>query len=46
MVYLSGVKDHHIESDTMLDHIVRLVEERAAAIEREMSDAGMAEVVS
>ena len=35
MVYLSGVKDHHIEDETMLDHIVRLVEDRAAAIEAE-----------
>ncbi|WP_292952977.1 flavodoxin-dependent (E)-4-hydroxy-3-methylbut-2-enyl-diphosphate synthase [Paracoccus sp. UBA889] len=33
MVYLSGVKNHHIESDDMLDHIVKLVEEKAAAIE-------------
>ena len=33
MVYLSGVTDHHIESDDMLDHIVSLVEEKAAKIE-------------
>ena len=33
MVYLSGVSDHHIESEAMLDHIVRLVEAKAAAIE-------------
>ena len=33
MVYLSGVKDHHIENETMVDHIVRLVEEKAAKIE-------------
>jgi (E)-4-hydroxy-3-methylbut-2-enyl-diphosphate synthase len=33
MVYLSGLKDHTIEDEDMLDHIVRLVEEKAAAIE-------------
>lgn len=33
MVYLSGVKAHTIEDEDMLDHIVRLVEEKAAAID-------------
>ncbi|MEQ8410069.1 MAG: flavodoxin-dependent (E)-4-hydroxy-3-methylbut-2-enyl-diphosphate synthase [Erythrobacter sp.] len=33
MVYLSGVKAHAIDDEDMLDHIVRLVEEKAAAIE-------------
>ena len=33
MVYLSGVTDHHVQSDDMLDHIVRLVEAKAAEIE-------------
>ena len=33
MVYLSGVTDHHVQSDTMLDHIVGLVEAKAAEIE-------------
>ena len=33
MVYLSGVTDHHVKSDDMLDHIVRLVETKAAQIE-------------
>ena len=33
MVYLSGVTDHHVKSDDMLDHIVKLVEEKAALIE-------------
>ena len=33
MVYLSGVTDHHVEDESMLDHIVRLVEEKAARIE-------------
>ena len=34
MVYLRGVTDHHIQSDAMLDHIVALVEAKAAEIER------------
>jgi (E)-4-hydroxy-3-methylbut-2-enyl-diphosphate synthase len=33
MVYLSGVTDHHVQSDGMLDHIVSLVEAKAAEIE-------------
>ena len=33
MVYLSGVKDHHIQNEDMVDHIVKLVEEKAAKIE-------------
>jgi (E)-4-hydroxy-3-methylbut-2-enyl-diphosphate synthase len=34
MVYLRGVTDHTVQDEDMLDHIVRLVEEKAAAIER------------
>jgi (E)-4-hydroxy-3-methylbut-2-enyl-diphosphate synthase len=33
MVYLSGVTDHHVKDDQMIDHIVRLVEAKAAEIE-------------
>lgn len=33
MVYLSGVTDHHVEDDDMVEHIVRLVEAKAAEIE-------------
>ncbi|MET4131581.1 (E)-4-hydroxy-3-methylbut-2-enyl-diphosphate synthase [Porphyrobacter sp. MBR-155] len=33
MVYLRGVTDHTVESEDMLDHIVRLVEAKAAEIE-------------
>lgn len=40
MVYLSGLKDHHVEDGDMLDHIVTLVEKKAAEIEDGMSDAG------
>ena len=33
MVYLSGVTDHHVEDEAMVDHIVRLVEAKASEIE-------------
>jgi (E)-4-hydroxy-3-methylbut-2-enyl-diphosphate synthase len=33
MVYLSGVTDHHIQDGEMVDHIVRLVEAKAAELE-------------
>jgi (E)-4-hydroxy-3-methylbut-2-enyl-diphosphate synthase len=33
MVYLSGVTDHHVADADMLDHIVELVEAKAAEIE-------------
>src|ERR687897_1682755 len=35
MVYLSGVTDHHIRDEQMIDHIVALVEAKAAEIEAE-----------
>src|SRR4029453_8650 len=35
MVYLSGVTDHHVKDSDMIDHIVKLVEEKAAEIEAE-----------
>ena len=35
MVYLSGVTDHHITNDAMVEHIVALVEAKAAQIEAE-----------
>jgi (E)-4-hydroxy-3-methylbut-2-enyl-diphosphate synthase len=38
MVYLSGVTDHHVRDEDMVDHIVRLVEAKAAEIEAGMSD--------
>ena len=34
MVYLSGVTDHHVQDQGMIDHIVRLVEAKAAEIDR------------
>ena len=33
MVYLSGVTDHHVRDVDMIDHIVKLVEAKAAQIE-------------
>jgi (E)-4-hydroxy-3-methylbut-2-enyl-diphosphate synthase len=33
MVYLSGVTDHHVRDEDMVDHIVRLVEAKAADLE-------------
>jgi (E)-4-hydroxy-3-methylbut-2-enyl-diphosphate synthase len=33
MVYLSGVTDHHVQNDEMIEHIVALVEAKAAEIE-------------
>ena len=42
MVYLSGLTDHHIDSEQMVDHIVRLVETKAAEIEAANAAASMA----
>ena len=42
MVYLSGVTDHHVASDQMLDHIVALVEAKAAEIEAADANAAQA----
>jgi (E)-4-hydroxy-3-methylbut-2-enyl-diphosphate synthase len=39
MVYLSGVTDHHVQDSEMVDHIVKLVEAKAAEIEAGMTDA-------
>ncbi len=40
MVYLSGVTDHTVQSEDMLDHIVALVEAKAAELEDATTDAG------
>jgi (E)-4-hydroxy-3-methylbut-2-enyl-diphosphate synthase len=42
MVYLSGVTDHHVQSESMLDHIVSLVEAKAAELEAEANYEGQA----
>ncbi len=39
MVYLAGVTDHHIRDGEMVDHIVRLVEAKAAEIEAAQTDS-------
>jgi (E)-4-hydroxy-3-methylbut-2-enyl-diphosphate synthase len=44
MVYLSGVTDHHVADEGMVDHIVRLVEAKAAEIEA--TSAATAEAVA
>src|ERR687890_2152995 len=33
MVYLSGITDHHVRDEDMIEHIVKLVEAKAAEIE-------------
>jgi (E)-4-hydroxy-3-methylbut-2-enyl-diphosphate synthase len=38
MVYLSGVTDHHVRDEQMVDHIVRLVEAKAAELEAAAAD--------
>ena len=43
MVYLSGVTDHHVQDADMIEHIVRLVEAKAAEIEAEGAAAQAAE---
>jgi len=43
MVYLSGVTDHHVQDADMVDHIVKLVEAKAAEIEA--ADEAMAALV-
>jgi (E)-4-hydroxy-3-methylbut-2-enyl-diphosphate synthase len=35
MVYLSGVTDHHVQDADMIEHIVKLVEAKAAELEAE-----------
>ncbi|MXP47511.1 flavodoxin-dependent (E)-4-hydroxy-3-methylbut-2-enyl-diphosphate synthase [Altererythrobacter luteolus] len=42
MVYLSGVTDHTVQSADMLDHIVDLVEAKAAALEAEAEQQAVA----
>src|SRR5881398_2092328 len=39
MVYLSGVTDHHVKDADMIDHIVKLVEAKAAELEAEADRA-------
>src|SRR5215211_422344 len=43
MVYLSGITDHHIRDEEMVDHIVRLVEAKAAELEAAEAEVEAAE---
>ena len=43
MVYLAGKQDHKLSNEAMIDHIVELVEDRAAQIEAEKAKAEAAE---
>jgi (E)-4-hydroxy-3-methylbut-2-enyl-diphosphate synthase len=36
MVFLSGITDHHVQDAEMIEHIVKLVEAKAAEIERSL----------
>ena len=42
MVYLSGVTDHHVADERIVDHIVELVEKKAGEIEAANAAAAMA----
>ncbi|MEA3042799.1 MAG: (E)-4-hydroxy-3-methylbut-2-enyl-diphosphate synthase [Sphingomonadales bacterium] len=42
MVYLSGVTDHHVQDSDLIDHIVRLVEAKAAEIEAALDSPAVA----
>jgi (E)-4-hydroxy-3-methylbut-2-enyl-diphosphate synthase len=42
MVYLSGVTDHKIDDERMVDHIVDLVEKKAAQLKAERAAAALA----
>ena len=42
MVYVAGTPDHKIDSDSMVDHIVSLVEKKAAEIEAAKAEADKA----
>ncbi len=42
LIYLSGIVDHKIDDERLVDHIVELVERKAAEIEAEKADARMA----
>jgi (E)-4-hydroxy-3-methylbut-2-enyl-diphosphate synthase len=43
MIYLSGVTDHKIDDENMVEHIVDLVEKKAAQLKQERAVAALAE---
>jgi (E)-4-hydroxy-3-methylbut-2-enyl-diphosphate synthase len=46
MVYLSGITDHHVQDADMIEHIVRLVEAKAAEIEAAGAELSAAEAAA
>ena len=42
MVYVSGLQDHKIDNDSMVDHLVELVENKAEEIERARAEQAAA----
>jgi (E)-4-hydroxy-3-methylbut-2-enyl-diphosphate synthase len=42
MVYLNGLQDHRLKDADIVDHLVEMVEEKAAQIEAERSEEGEA----
>lgn len=46
MVYLSGMTDHKISDDTLVDHVVSLVEEKAAEMEAKQASEASAPVAA
>jgi (E)-4-hydroxy-3-methylbut-2-enyl-diphosphate synthase len=42
MVYVGGLQDHRLKDADIVDHLVRLVEEKAAQLEAERADEGEA----
>src|SRR6201996_9507376 len=46
MVYMGGLPDHRIEGGKMVDHLVELVEKKAAAIEAEKAAKAAAEAAA
>ncbi|MGF1606344.1 MAG: flavodoxin-dependent (E)-4-hydroxy-3-methylbut-2-enyl-diphosphate synthase [Rhodothalassiaceae bacterium] len=46
MVYLSGVTDHKVKDDNLVDHIVELVEKKAEEIEADMARKKAADAVA
>jgi (E)-4-hydroxy-3-methylbut-2-enyl-diphosphate synthase len=41
MIYLSGVTDHHVTDERIIDHVVDLVEKKAAEIEVANAEAAL-----
>ena len=39
LIYLSGMADHKIDDETLVDHLVELVEKKASEIEAEEAEA-------